>query len=111
MIFPCFQVSGKATDDTVRAVVLTKWVAIPEDAFTEAEKKLLQYMEAFMKMEEVQNTKAKDNASSVCKALLEEFCGILTVCLWPEELMISRARQKSFKRVFHMRLFDAVDSK
>jgi hypothetical protein len=111
IIFYFLQVSGKPSDETVRAVGLNDAVVMTEDAFIEAEGKLLQYMEAFIKQKSQQNKKATDNARSVAKAFLDEFSEIVTDSLWPEELAISRARQKTFKRTFHLRLFNAVDSK
>jgi hypothetical protein len=97
-------VSGKPTNETVKTIALSEWVVIPENAFDEAENKLYAFMRAAMEAN-------GSRGNSMCKVLLEEFSKIVTVSLWPEALIISRARQKSFKRLFHTRLYNAVDSK
>lgn len=96
--------SGKPTNETVRTIALSEWVVILEAAFDEAEDKLYAFLRAAMEPN-------GSRRNSMYKVLLEEFCGIVTVSLWPEALVISRARQKSFKRLYHTRLYNAVDSK
>jgi hypothetical protein len=110
MMFAFHQVGGKETDQTVTTVVLTEYVVIAKDAFADAENKLLQFITAFLKTLPLKGKPKEGSKSVVAKALQEEFVGLLTVSLWPERLIIARARQKSFRRTFHLRLFDAVDS-